>query len=343
MISSRLRALRRELDLTQQELSERIGVSRAYIADVEAGRKEPSRNFIVKLTDHVHISGDWLLSGSGEMFLEGAKGTVRDRLVRMLAATERDVEGWLHGLGVGHPHTASLEVVNGDIWNQRFIERVCRLEGMRDAWLLHGEGSPFPGGRMRHDEEAVKRLRELLSCEERGWHVYLVTDRAVFCVVMIAPAWSEQSDGQTDDYTLMEVIGGSVGRRTLSEVRGLLGSLAIYVLVVPSASLRRLVNGWLGVREFMGSGRMSGLIDGAIRIERETQVGEYIPEPLAQIDAVLLESACKSASEEQRTARILYWLATWLPNAGHDERIFLEGLLRRNFPEFGEQIWESGG
>ncbi|MBF0163294.1 MAG: helix-turn-helix transcriptional regulator [Magnetococcales bacterium] len=340
MISLRLRAIRRELDLTQQELSERIGVSRAYIADVEAGRKEPSRNFIVKLTDQVHISGDWLLSGSGEMFLEGTRGTVRDRLVRMLASTERDVEGWLNGLGVANRSSAALEV-NGGILNQAFLNRVSRLEGVRGDWLLHGEGSPFPGGRMRGDDEAVRRLRALLSEEGRGWHLYLVTDRVLFCVVLVAPAWSEQPDGQSDEYTLMEVIGGAVGRRTLSAVRALLGTLAIYVLVVTPENLRRLVNGWLGVREFMGSGRMTGIIDGAIRVERETQVGEYIPEPLAQIDAALLESACKSAAEEQRAARILFWLATWLPQAGHDERIFLEGLLRRNFPEFGEQSWES--
>ncbi|MEO5344747.1 MAG: helix-turn-helix transcriptional regulator [Magnetococcus sp. YQC-9] len=340
MISLRLRTIRRELDLTQQELSERIGVSRAYIADVEAGRKEPSRNFIVKMTDAVHISGDWLLNGTGAMFLEGAKGTIRDRLVRMLAATERDVAGLLSSLGVTTRQANAISLTE-EIYNASFVERVGRLEGVREDWLLHGEGTPFPGGRMRSETEAVQRLQMLLSEDGRGWHLYLVTDRELFCVVLIAPAWHEYGDGLSDDYTRMEVIGGAVGRRTLSAVRALLGSLAIHLIVISSENLRRLVNGWLGVREFMGSGRMAGMIDGAIRIERETQVDEYIPEPVALIDAAALESACALAVEDHRAARILFWLATWLPNVSDDERIYLEGLLRRNFPEFGEQPWKE--
>ncbi|MBF0192073.1 MAG: helix-turn-helix transcriptional regulator [Magnetococcales bacterium] len=340
-VSLRLRSIRKELDLTQQGLSDRIGVSRAYIADVEAGRKDPSRNFIVKLTDRMRISGDWLLSGVGEMFMDGARGTIRDRLVRLLAATERDVDGWLSGLGIDSKTSHLFDESRG-AWNEALLTRVRRQEGVREEWLLAGEGTPFPGGRHRSDADAVARL-ELVLSGVGGWHLYLVTDRELFCVVLIAPSWSDPGDESSYEYTVMEVIGGAVGRRTLAAVRNQLGCYAVYVVVVSTEVLRRLVNGWMGVREFVGRERTNGLLDGAVRIEQGSQMDEFIPEPLARIDAAELEKICGQAAEDPRSARMLYWLSGWLPRATSEERIYLEGLLKRNFPEFADTSWEGDG
>ncbi|MBF0214183.1 MAG: helix-turn-helix transcriptional regulator [Magnetococcales bacterium] len=333
----RLRSIRKELDLTQQGLSDRIGVSRAYIADVEAGRKEPSRNFIVKLTESIQISGDWLLSGTGEMFREGARGSVRDRLVRMLALTERDVDGWLSSLNLDPKNSGTLDQESG-FWNDALLTRIQRQEGIRPEWLLNGEGTPFPGGHHRSDYEAVSRL-ELVLAGDGGWHVYLVTDRAQFCVVLVAPAWSEPEQAFSYEYTIMEVIGGAVGRRTLAAVRSLLGRYAVYVVVVSGEALRRLVSGTMGIREFMGRGRIPGVLAGAIKIDLASQVDEYIPEPVVRIDAAELERACGLAAQDPRSARLLFWLSDWLPRATPEERIYLEGLLKRNFPDFLEPAW----
>ncbi|MBF0614858.1 MAG: helix-turn-helix transcriptional regulator [Magnetococcales bacterium] len=328
----RLKTLRKELDLTQQELSDRIGVSRAYIADVEAGRKEPSRNFILKMSERMQISGDWLLSGAGEMFLDGAVGTVRDRLVSILAVTDRDVDGWFQMLQVEHKGFGELSIESG-LWDPFLLTRVKRLEGLREEWLLRGEGTPFSGGRVRSDSEALARLEQLLATAA-GWHIYLVTDRELFCVVLIAPGWSDPEEEPSYEYTILEVIGGAVGRRTLGAVRGLLGRYALYVLVISADGLQRLVNGRMGIREFVGRGRTHAPLDGAVKIELAAQMDEWIPESVDRIDLLELEKVCGQAAEDPRSARVLYWLSSWLPRATAEERIYLEGLLRRNFPEY---------
>ena len=68
-IGERLRALRKLNNESQQELSNKTGVHRSYIADVEAGRREPSYGFIQKLIDAIRVSPTWLMTGEGPMFL----------------------------------------------------------------------------------------------------------------------------------------------------------------------------------------------------------------------------------------------------------------------------------
>lgn len=334
-LSVRLRAVRKSLDLTQQTLSERIGVSRAYIADVEAGRKDPSRNFIVKLTEKINISGDWFLSGIGRMFLDGTRGTIRDRLVEMLSATERDVDSWMILMGIDSKYVTQEE--NLETHYEALFLRAQYQEGFRREWLMQGLGTPFPGGRFRSDTDAKGRL-DLLLTWDKGWHIYLVTDRDVFGVLLIAPTWTEIDDAQSYEYTVMEVIGGAVGRRTLAAIRKLLGNYAIYIVIMETSNLWRLVDGWMGTYELMGRGKVVGLLDGAIKIEHSAQVDEYIPEPVARIDPVELEKVCALAAEDPQCARILYWLSGWLPHADPEDRVYLEGLLKRNFPEFGEPL-----
>ncbi|MBF0438258.1 MAG: helix-turn-helix transcriptional regulator [Magnetococcales bacterium] len=322
------------MDLTQKTLSERMGLSRAYIADVEAGRKDPSRNFLVRLTENINVSGDWLLSGVGSMFLEGAKRTIRDRLVEVLDSTGRDVEDWMVSMGMDSRIFLGVEEeVTGS--QEAMIRRVEHVEGLRRDWLLNGQGTPFSGGRYWSDVEACERLALVLA-GEGGWHVYLVTDRTLFCVVMIAPAWAESEESGQYEYTVMEVVGGAVGRQTLTYVRQLFGKYALYVVVVETENLIRLVDGWMGSCELLGRGKVVGVLDGAVKIERITQVDEYIQESGQRIAPEVLERACVLAAEDPHSGRLLYWLSDWLVKASPDDRVYLDGLLKRNCEGFGE-------
>lgn len=62
----RLAEWRSAQDLTQQGLANRLGVSRGYIGDIEAGRSSPSRKFLLLLADRFGVSIDWILHGTGE-------------------------------------------------------------------------------------------------------------------------------------------------------------------------------------------------------------------------------------------------------------------------------------
>ena len=57
----RLIKLRKELNLTQEELAQKIGYTRTAISAWEIGRNEPSNADIIKLAEYFGVSTDYLL------------------------------------------------------------------------------------------------------------------------------------------------------------------------------------------------------------------------------------------------------------------------------------------
>ena len=51
----RLRKLRRNMDLTQEELAERVGVSSNFIGQVERGTNAPSFDVLAKLAEVLEV------------------------------------------------------------------------------------------------------------------------------------------------------------------------------------------------------------------------------------------------------------------------------------------------
>lgn len=62
----RLRKLRNEAELTQEELAKKIGVSRATVAGYETKGKEPPYSTLQKLSDVLGCSTDYLLGKTNE-------------------------------------------------------------------------------------------------------------------------------------------------------------------------------------------------------------------------------------------------------------------------------------
>ena len=67
-MKERIRKLRRALDLTQQEFSDRIGMKRNTVANYETGRNEPSASVISLICREFHVEETWLRTGEGDMF-----------------------------------------------------------------------------------------------------------------------------------------------------------------------------------------------------------------------------------------------------------------------------------
>ncbi|MBR2871525.1 MAG: helix-turn-helix transcriptional regulator [Clostridia bacterium] len=61
MLSSILKELRLEKNLSQQQLAKQIGVSQKAIDFWERGINEPKATYIVKLADYFEVSADYLL------------------------------------------------------------------------------------------------------------------------------------------------------------------------------------------------------------------------------------------------------------------------------------------
>jgi transcriptional regulator with XRE-family HTH domain len=63
----RVKEYRKSKEWSQQQLADLLGVSRSYLGDIEAGRSEPSTNFLTAITTKTDASSDWILTGEGKM------------------------------------------------------------------------------------------------------------------------------------------------------------------------------------------------------------------------------------------------------------------------------------
>ena len=66
---SRLKKIRQELKLSQEEFAKKIGVSKQYISNLEADRYTLNNERLVSLAVDFKVSLNYLLLGIGEMFL----------------------------------------------------------------------------------------------------------------------------------------------------------------------------------------------------------------------------------------------------------------------------------
>lgn len=75
-MGDRIKYLRLKEDLTQAQLSEKIGISKGNISSLENNRYEPSAKTIISLSELFNISTDWILLGNKEEKKENAQENV---------------------------------------------------------------------------------------------------------------------------------------------------------------------------------------------------------------------------------------------------------------------------
>lgn len=107
-IGERIRLLRRELKLTQQEFSDQLGTKRTTLASYESGKNTPSDAVISLISLRYNINEDWLRTGQGEMkpcisreaeiaqitatLFKSEEDSFRYRMIKALCAM--DENGW---------------------------------------------------------------------------------------------------------------------------------------------------------------------------------------------------------------------------------------------------------
>lgn len=109
ILKDRIKKIRKEKDLTQQEFASKIGTSQNVLANYEIGRRNPSASVINNICKTFNVNESWLRDGTGEMFveldvedqritafmeavLEEGKGSFRRRVILGLSAMDGD--GW---------------------------------------------------------------------------------------------------------------------------------------------------------------------------------------------------------------------------------------------------------
>lgn len=68
-MKERIKAIRKALGVTQQELADRLNIQRGSIASYEVGRISPSNATIALICRELNISEEWLRNGAGDMFV----------------------------------------------------------------------------------------------------------------------------------------------------------------------------------------------------------------------------------------------------------------------------------
>ncbi len=68
-MKDRIKQIRKELDLTQQEFADRLGIKRGGIANYEIGRNEPADSVISLICREFNVNEQWLRDGTGDMFI----------------------------------------------------------------------------------------------------------------------------------------------------------------------------------------------------------------------------------------------------------------------------------
>lgn len=89
-MKDRIKKIRKELDLTQQEFADRIGVKRGGIANYEIGRNEPTDSVISLICREFNINEDWLRTGEGEMFIKQTRDEQIASFVGSIQSSEDD-------------------------------------------------------------------------------------------------------------------------------------------------------------------------------------------------------------------------------------------------------------
>lgn len=64
-IKDRIKKLRKQLDMTQDDFSKKLGLARNSIASYETGRREPTNAIIVSICREFGINEIWLRTGEG--------------------------------------------------------------------------------------------------------------------------------------------------------------------------------------------------------------------------------------------------------------------------------------
>lgn len=79
---SRLKEVRKELKLSQEEFGKKIGVSKQYVSNLEADRNFLNNEKLVSLLVDFNVSTDYILGGIGQPFIPPKYEDVKDEIMK---------------------------------------------------------------------------------------------------------------------------------------------------------------------------------------------------------------------------------------------------------------------
>ncbi len=97
-IGERIRRLRRDLGLTQEEMAEKIGISPSFLGHIERGTRVASLETLVAICLVLHTNPEALLRTSLNTFSNALPTTLRGRqrehVLEFLRLAQDTIDGW---------------------------------------------------------------------------------------------------------------------------------------------------------------------------------------------------------------------------------------------------------
>ncbi len=78
-VGRRICTIRNNYTLTQQQMADRLLISRNYLSEIENGRRVPTGPILVALEAIFMTSREWISNGSGEMLQSSSERTLKAR------------------------------------------------------------------------------------------------------------------------------------------------------------------------------------------------------------------------------------------------------------------------
>lgn len=155
-VGERIREIRKQKELTLKEMSGRLNYSFAYISDIERGKVEPSREFLMRLNEIFGVSSDYILYGSPAARVEDLimKNKLKHDRLKEFKAIPAD--------SVSEDEEAILRVL-------RNIEQEDSLLFLR-LLLIKGEKrkEDYPFTFLRPFQKSIERIKDMVKNEKWG-------------------------------------------------------------------------------------------------------------------------------------------------------------------------------
>jgi transcriptional regulator with XRE-family HTH domain len=88
--AERIRLAREKLKISQRQLVEKFGINQATIVYYETGRREPRIGYLMDLMDLTGVTGEWLLSGKGDMYGKEERIITKEEAIESLYGDKAD-------------------------------------------------------------------------------------------------------------------------------------------------------------------------------------------------------------------------------------------------------------
>lgn len=121
-INDRIKQLRKSLNLSQTDFGKKLGVSRDVINNLDRSVVDPKPLILEHICSVYNVNPDWLMHGTGEMFLERDSG---DEIAEFLSSILDDDDA-----SIRRRFILALSKFDGDDWAtvEKFLDNFTKTE-----------------------------------------------------------------------------------------------------------------------------------------------------------------------------------------------------------------------